>query len=391
MRKIHQAMQEYSIPLIVGIVAALIWANLSPETYEHFVHFPIFGEVTIHFLVEDVFMVFFFATAAVEIVESLLPGGSLNPIKRAFNPLIATVGGVAGPVIVYLGLNALIGQPEYTVGWGIPTATDIAIAWLVAKLVFGEGHPAIKYLLLLAIADDAIGLVIIAIFYPSGAVLPQFLILCLLGMSVALTLRKMHVNGYIWYLVLGGIPCWLGLHFANIHASLALVLIVPFLPAVPEDVTDIDDEDDERAMEKFNRQWKPVVDYGLFFFGLCNAGVAFSNINSLTLVILGALILGKCGGIFLFGYIADKIGCSLPKGMGHRDLLVAGLVAGIGLTVALFMCNSAFSDPMLQGAAKMGALLSILSGGIAFAVSRLVGVQRYKAGEMLRPIHTHLK
>lgn len=391
MRKIHEAMQEYSIPLIAGIVIALLWANIFPETYEHFIHFPLFGDVTIHFLVEDVFMVFFFATAAVEIAESLLPGGSLNPIRRAINPLIATVGGVAGPVAVYFLLNALIGSPEYTVGWGIPTATDIALAWLVAKMVFGDGHPAIKYLLLLAIADDAIGLVIIAIFYPSGPVMPEYLLLCLLGMSVALTLRKMQVNGYIWYLILGGIPAWLGLHFANIHASLALVFIVPFMPAVPEDVTDIDDEDDERAMEKFNRHWKPVVDYGLFFFGLCNAGVVFSNIGVLTVLILAALIVGKCGGIFLFGYVADKIGFGLPKGMGRRDLLVAGLVAGIGLTVALFVCNSAFTEPVLQGAAKMGALLSVLAGPIAFGAAKAVGVRRYRAGEMLQPFHTNIK
>ncbi len=391
MRKLHEAMQEYSIPLIVGIIVALFWANISPETYEHFIHFPLFNDVTIHFLVEDIFMVFFFATAAVEIVESLLPGGSLNPIKRAFNPLIATVGGVAGPVAVYLLLNMLIGDPQYTVGWGIPTATDIAIAWLVAKLVFGGGHPAIKYLLLLAIADDAIGLIIIAIFYPSGAVLPQYLLLCLLGMSVALTLRKMHVNGYIWYLVLGGIPCWLGLHFANIHASLALVLIIPFLPAVPEDVTDIDDEDDERALEKFNRHWKPVVDYGLFFFGLCNAGVEFSSIGILTLLITAALIVGKCGGIFAFGYLGAKLGFDLPKGMGRRDLAVAGIVAGVGLTVALFMCNSAFVDPVLQGSAKMGALLSILAGPLAFAASKVLGIRRYREGEMLQPFHTNIK
>ncbi|MEG2405810.1 MAG: Na+/H+ antiporter NhaA [Clostridiales bacterium] len=384
-------MQDYSLPLIVGIIAALVWANLWPETYEHFIHFPIYGEFTIHFLVEDVFMALFFATAAVEIVESLLPGGSLNPIKRAFNPLIATIGGVVGPIVAYILLNILIGDPDYANGWGIPTATDIALAWLVAKLIFGSGHPAIKYLLLLAIADDALGLVIIAIFYPSGAVLPQFLLLCLLGMSAAWTLRIMKVNNYWWYLILGGIPCWLGLHFANIHAALALVLIIPFLPAVPEDVTDIDDEDDERALEKFNRQWKPIVDYGLFFFGLCNAGVVFSNIGIPTLLVTGSLIIGKCGGIFIFGYLAAKIGFSLPKGMGVRDLVVAGLVAGVGLTVALFMCNSAFADPAIQGAAKMGALLSVLSAPLAFGAAKFLGVRKYKEGELLRPFHANIR
>ena len=275
MKKFLGLLQEYSIPLIVGIVAALIWANLSPETYEHFIHFPIYRDITIHFLVEDVFMVFFFATAMVEIVESIQPGGSLNPVKRAINPLIATMGGVLGPVFVYLLLNSLIGSPEYTNGWGIPTATDIAIAWLAAKLVFGDGHPAINYLLLLAIVDDALGLIIIAIFYPTSTVMPIYLLFCLAGMVVAFLLRRFGVKSYWWYILLGGIPCWYGLHSANVHAALALVFIIPFLPVAPEDVTDIDDTDDERALEKFNRQWKPVVDFGMFFFGLCNAGVVF--------------------------------------------------------------------------------------------------------------------
>ncbi len=391
MKKIIEMLQEYSIPLIVGIAAALVWANLSPESYEHFIHFSIFGDVTVHFLVEDIFMVFFFATATVEIVESLHPGGSLNPIKRAVNPLIATMGGVLGPICVYLLLNSLIGSSDYTHGWGIPTATDIAIAWLAAKLVFGDGHPAINYLLLLAIADDALGLVIIAIFYPTSAVMPIYLLFCLGGMLVAFLLRHFGVKSYWWYLLLGGVPCWLGLHFANIHAALALVFIIPFLPAVPEDVTDIDDTDDERALEKFNRQWKPVVDFGMFFFGLCNAGVVFSAIGIPTLLVSVSLIVGKCVGVYFFGFIAAKIGFALPKGMRKRDLLVAGLVAGVGLTVALFVCNSAFSDPILQGSAKMGALFSITSIPIAMIVGRVVGVQKHREGQLMKPFGPQVK
>lgn len=389
MKKFIATLQEFSIPLIVGIVAALVWANLSPESYEHFIHFSIWGDVTIHFLVEDVFMVFFFATAMVEIVESFQPGGSLNPIKRAINPLIATMGGVLGPICVYLLLNSLFGSSDYTNGWGIPTATDIAIAWLSAKLVFGDGHPAINYLLLLAIADDALGLIIIAVFYPNGAVLPLYLLLCLGGMLIAFFLRRFGVKSYWWYILLGGIPCWMGLHFANIHASLALVLIVPFLPVAPEDITDIDDTDDERALEKFNRQWKPVVDFGMFFFGLCNAGVEFSAIGMPTFLVTIALVVGKCLGVFSFGIIGAKLGFSLPKGMRRRDLVVAGLVAGVGLTVALFVCNSAFSDPMIQGSAKMGALFSVISFPLAYIMGRVLGVRKLREGQLIKPFGAH--
>src|SRR5699024_1541828 len=117
--------------------------------------------VTPHWLVNDIFMVFFFGIAAVEIVEAMLPGGALNPPSKAVNPLFGTLGGVLGPVAVYFALSYMIGGDQTEAinkGWGIPTATDIALAWLVARVVFGESHPAVNFLLLLAVADDAIGL-----------------------------------------------------------------------------------------------------------------------------------------------------------------------------------------------------------------------------------------
>ena len=93
-------LQEFSVPLISGVVIALIWANLSPESYHHFVHNEIIGNISLHFLVNDVFMAFFFAMATVEITQSLLPGGDLYPLKRSVNPLMGTLGGVIGPIIV---------------------------------------------------------------------------------------------------------------------------------------------------------------------------------------------------------------------------------------------------------------------------------------------------
>ena len=101
--------------------------------------------------------------------QSCLPGETLDPVQKAVNPLLATIGGVIGPVTMYFLLNYFLGSPNLIRGWGIPTATDIALAWLAARLVFGTNHPVIAFLLLLAIADDAIGLVIIAVFYPRPA------------------------------------------------------------------------------------------------------------------------------------------------------------------------------------------------------------------------------
>ena len=377
----------YSLPLIFGIIIALIWANISPGSYHAFVDFPLFGsEFTVHFLVKDVFMAIFFAIAMTEITEAVRPGGAMYPIKKALNPLMATVGGVVGPVVIYVLMIILFDCPEYIDGWGIVTATDIAIAWLGAKLIFGPSHPAVKYLLLLAVADDAIGLLIIGIFYPTAPIEYSFLLLCVFGMLIAFVLRAMHVQHYGYYLILGGIPCWLGLYLANIEPALGLVFVVPFIPSVHRKEQMIIDgvvprDPDHLALETFYWHWKPVADYGLFFFGLVSAGVMFSSIGVVTLIVAVSLILGKALGIFFFGFVGSKIGFHLPEGMTKTDLVLVATVAGVGLTVSLFICDAAFTDETVIGAAKMGALFSIAAVLSGYGVSKLVKKRPLKSLE----------
>jgi NhaA family Na+:H+ antiporter len=316
----------------------------------------------------------------VEITQSCLPGGDLSPPGKAVNPLLATIGGVAGPAVLYLLLNLIIGSPPLANGWGIPTATDIAFAWLAARLIFGANHPVIAYLLLLAIADDAIGLVIIAFFYPDPLhpVVPFWLMLTGAGMIVALLLRRKSVRNYWPYLLCGGIPSWLGLFMAHLHPALALVFIIPFLPHPAHETRHMFEEDPEdySTLARFERDWKIIVDFGLFMFGLANAGVTFSAVGTATWLVFYALLLGKGIGVFSMGLFGARLGFPLPNGMGMKHLLVAGIIAGIGFTVALFVAGEAFTDQGVQGAAKMGAMLSIAAFPIAFAVARLSGIRK---------------
>jgi Na+:H+ antiporter, NhaA family len=278
MHKRINMLREFSVPLICGIVLALVWSNLFPDSFTHFNHDPLIGPLSFQFLTNNIFMVLFFGIAAAEITQSCLPGGDLHPLRKAINPILAMIGGVTGPVLAYFGLNAVIGEPALNRGWGIPTATDIALAWLVARIVFGGRHPAISFLLLLAIADDAVGLAIIAIFYPdpSHVAQPAWLMLTAAGMAVAYTLRRFKVVSYWPYLLVGGVFSWIGLFNAHLHPSLALV----------------------------------------------------------------------------------------------------GLIAGIGLTVALFVAGEAFTDPVTQGAAKMGALFSGGCAFIAILAGRILKIRR---------------
>ena len=380
-------LQEFSIPLIAGVVLAVIWANVDPQGYEfvwgHHGWSP-FGKsshLNLHFFSNDIVMVFFFGIAAKEIAEACLPGGALNPPKKAVNPLMGTLGGVVGPVGTYFLLMKLLGDERIANGWGIPTATDIALAWLVARLVFGKKHPAVSFLLLLAVADDAIGLAIIAIFYgdPAQPAEPMYLLMVLGGMLVAYGLRRANVKSFWLYVILGGVPAWAGLMLAHLHPALALVPIVPFMPSHGSDEGIFAEGESERhddTLNRFEHFFKTPVDFGLLIFGMANAGVQFSSMGAATWAVLGALIIGKTVGIAFFSIGAAKCGFPLPAGMGSKEVVVAGMVAGLGLTVALFVAGVAFTEPNMQGAAKMGALLSAGAAILAIVSGKLLGIKK---------------
>jgi NhaA family Na+:H+ antiporter len=414
-------LQEFSIPLVAGVAVAMFAANLAPHWYEEAIHWmplgglQLFGhDLTLHFLVNDVFMVFFFGVAAKEITEACLPGGSLSPISKAVNPVLATLGGVAGPVAFFLfGVWALFETGVYSPelhdaaairrGWGVPTATDIALAWLVARTVFGKGHPAIDFLLLLAVVDDGIGLAIIAIFYgdPSAPARPEFLALVAAAMVLAFGLRALGVKHWAPYIWIAGPMSWCGLMLAHLHPALALVFVVPFLPGPRRDIglyataDEIDRMGPELAadlhmhhstLHRFETQHKFFVDFGLFFFAFANAGVALAGIGPLTWLILGSLVFGKGVGITGLALVATRLGFPLPDRMGLAELMMASLVAALGLTVALFVAGAAFVDPVLLGQAKMGALFSGFVGLAAIALGRAfrVGVRPDEAAAEAR-------
>lgn len=406
--RVTNFLQEFSIPLILGVVAGMIVANLDYDLYHHLVDFrigsfTILGHpVTMHYLINDIFMIFFFGIAAKEITESALPGGDLNPPSKAINPLLGTLGGIFGPVAVYLILTHLLytGEAATVVanGWGIPTATDIALAWLVARIVFGNKHPAVSFLLLLAVADDAIGLGIIAVAYPKEHPdLMQLLYWTVPGMLLAYAMRKKSVDSWLPYALFAGTLSWIGLSKAHLHPALALVFIVPFIPGPTRDtglfVAADEVNEDDRAdtaglivpihhhhspLHNFEHNLKLPVDFGLFFFGFANAGVEFSDINNVTWIVLSSLLVGKTLGIFLFSWAGTKMGFPLPKGMGLRHLFVAGIVAGLGLTVALFVAGEAFvKTPEYMGPAKMGAVFSSVAALIAIIAGRALKLKQH--------------
>jgi NhaA family Na+:H+ antiporter len=375
---------DNSMFLIMGTVAALFFANIDPHYYHNLLDHEIAPHVNFHFIINDVFMCFFFALAAKEIWEALLPGGALSSPKKAATPLLATAGGVIGPALLFIGGVITFDAPELSRGWAIPCATDIAFSYLVARLVFGKGHPAIPFLLLLAIADDAAGLIILAVFYPTGE---MHLVLFLVSVGGAILfnifiLKKwLKVSNFWMYLVIAGPLSWYGFFMGGIHPALALVPIIPTLPHAHSDIgffEAMEDDTKKDPLNRFEHWWKNPVELILMLFGFANAGVAFSAMGLATGLITFGLIIGKPLGIVLLTLLAVKLfKLEMPTGMNYRDLTVLGIMAGIGFTVALFVATVAFPPGDILDSAKMGALFSFFASLLAFAVAFILKVGRY--------------
>ncbi len=383
---------DTSLLLMAGAVAALLWANLHHASYESLLRFTLLtnghiGElgagarvINLHFVVNEILMAFFFALAGREVWSAFLPGGPLNHRRQAAMPILCTLGGMAGPAVFYVVGAAVIGRwSDLHHGWAIPCATDIAFSYMIARLIFGGRHSAISFLLLLAIADDALGMAILAIFYLSHEVQLAWLLLSALAVGIGLLLQRLRVHHFAWYLIVPGTLSWCGFALAGLHPALGLLPIVPMIPHVrlhkEHAGWDILRLGDKRGQMEF---WlKNPVEVVLGVFSLFNAGVLLNNIGAPTFLVCGSLVFGKPLGIFLSGLLGLKfLGMKLADGLTLRALWVVGCIAGIGFTVATFVATVAFPAGIVQDAAKMGCLASFVAAIVAYGMARALGVRR---------------
>lgn len=374
--KVARFIFDNSLLLLGGTIVAVAWANIERATYDQVAH-------PLHFWVNDVGMVFFFALAAKEVFEATLPGGPLESPRRASSPLAAAVGGMLAPALIYVALASTRGPSDLTRGWAIPCATDIAFSAMIARIIFPAAHPALPFLLLLAIADDAIGLVILAIFYPSAALsLPALTGFMTAAVVLAAWLRRRRTHSFWPYLIGPGSLSWAALYLSGFHPALALVPIVPFMPHSPRDLGVFDPREEYRpdTLNRFEHWWARPVQFVLLLFGFANAGVPFEQIGAGTYYVLAGLLFGKPIGILLFSGVARLAGGSLPPGLRTADLLVVGIVASIGFTVSLFFATAAFPEGPALAQTKMGALLSFVAAPLALAVSQAVRVEARPRG-----------
>lgn len=361
--------------LPLGCLVALTWANIEPLSYYRASH-------ALAFWVNDVGLVFFFGVMTRNVVDETLPGGTLHPWRRAAVPAVAAVGGILVPVALYVSFLSLVAEPMLMSAWVTTAAIDVAAGYLVSSLVFGRRHPATAFLVLLSIVSNAIGLAILAVLIPTSLLhVAAGLTALVAGIVLAGWFGRRHAASPWLYLAGPGALCWAGLYFAGVHPALALVPVVPFMPHSRRDPGLFEEPaaTSHNTLERFERFWAPPVQFILFLFGLVNGGVPLHGLEAGLWGLPIAVLIGRPIGVVLFASLAVRIGLHRTSHVGVRELVVIGLTAAIGFTMALFFAAAILGiGPLLQQM-ESGGLLTVAAGLVAWVAARLLKVGRFHA------------
>ena len=399
------------IVLLAAAAVALIWANTTVDiTYEAFWHLPLdisFAgrgiSYTLHFWINDILMTIFFLVVGMEIRREM-HDGALADLRQAALPCGAALGGVAVPAMIFLAINS---TEELRRGWAVPTATDIDFAVGVLALLGRSIPSSVRvFLLALAIIDDIVAVIIIALFYSNGLD-PQGFMIAGVGIAMVLFLQWIGI-GAAYAFVIPGAVLWFGLHKAGAHPTLAGVILGLMTPvhinrsvehSVGTAQSAIKDFAERKQTGSTNthelmrpvKQLKhaqrellppvvrvqmalhPWVAFGIMpLFALANAGVNLKDIefasDASAAVMIGvslALVFGKPLGVVLMSWLLVRFGgCRLPDDMNWRWVLLIGCLAGIGFTMSIFIAGLAFADKFLLDAAKLGVLAGSTLAGL---------------------------
>nr|WP_318383055.1 Na+/H+ antiporter NhaA [uncultured Enterobacter sp.] len=366
------------VTLIIAAVAAMLLANVdaTQDIYRNFLNTPVeltVGSLEIHkdmlLWINDALMAIFFLAIGLEVKQELVQG-SLATRHQAIFPVIAALGGMVLPALVYLIFNAH--DPIARHGWAIPTATDIAFALGVLALLGNRIPPALKiFLMALAIIDDLGAILIIALFYTSqlsmlslGVAAAAIVVLAVMNM---LNIRRTGLY------ILVGVVLWTAVLKSGVHATIAGVIIGFFIPLKEKDGVS-----PAINLEHVLRPWVGWLILPLFAFA--NAGVSLQGVtlqgltSMLPVGIMAGLIFGKPLGISLFTWLALRFKLArLPQGATFQQIMAVGVLCGIGFTMSIFITTLAFAElePELVDLAKLGILAgSVLSALLGYLLLR---------------------
>ena len=415
----HSSTKAAAIMLLAAIVALVVANTPAHGPFLEFWHTQVsigigafHGEMSFAHIINDIFMAVFFLLVGLEIKYEMT-AGELTNIRQAILPILGALGGVLAPIAIYLAFNAT--HPEAFMGWGVPTATDIAFALGILSLLGSRVPNGVRvFLSTLAVADDIIAILVIAIFYGES---PDLLWLgaAAIVFVALIVMNRMHVYSLVPYILVGGV-LWFCVFSSGIHSTIAGVLLAFAIPSGSR--VNLDNffdwsnkrlrmansfyEGDETplvaqkdyittvsSLSKISKQAVPPatrLEHKLYpwvyflilpLFALTNADVAVTGLDFATVtsspVVLGVfcgLVLGKPIGIMLFSFITVKTKiASLPEFVTWRHMLGASVLGGVGFTMAIFVANLAYADALLITEAKLSILVaSTVAGVIGFVL-----------------------
>lgn len=358
------------ILLGIATLIALFLANSPLDSYYQNLLQLTFnlGDLHLSFLhfVNDGLMTIFFFLVSLEIKRELVQG-ELNSVEKALLPTMAAIGGMIVPALFYLFINH--GHSEYTPGWAIPMATDIAFSLGVLSLLNKKIPNSLKiFLTALAIIDDLGAILVIAIFY-TQQIGWLYLILAFACLIALVALNYFNINRFTPYLLFA-LPLWFFILKSGVHATIAGVLFGLTIPLR-------NSKQQPSLLKRLEHQLHPWIAYAILpLFAFANAGLSFTGLHWNTLAhplplgIIAGLFLGKQCGILSASWLAVKAKwAKLPHQANWQHIYGTALICGIGFTMSLFIANLAFSDSESSSLVRLGVLSgSALSGILGYLV-----------------------
>jgi NhaA family Na+:H+ antiporter len=356
------------------------------DTYLIDVSFDLWGtelllKLTVLKVINYLLMTFFFFVVGLEIKRELTTG-HLATFKSAMAPFIAAIGGMAVPAVIYL---AIAGDLEPN-GWGVPVATDIALAVGVLTMLGSQEAPALRtFLLGLAVIDDIGAILIIAFVYTAGVNFSWLLAATLATLAIVL-FKTVGANSTYIYIFIGAL-LWYSLYRSGVHPTLAGVILGLLTPNIPKEHAHMKDVEDGSLsiiewLEAKIHPWSSFVIVPIFAFA--NTGVAISSEmisdvwrSPVSWGIFLGLVIGKPLGVFAAVFAASKGKlCDFPAGATKSSLVATGSAAGIGFTVAIFIAQLAFKDSVLQDLAVIAVIIaSIVSGCLSWLIFKVSSIR----------------
>lgn len=361
------------ILLLICVAISLIIANSNlAQGFENLLNTKLgFTNTSIHLRypvilwINDGLMAIFFLLVGLEIKREIVEG-ELSSFRKASLPVFAAMGGVIVPALIYTSFN--INDPQTAAGWGIPMATDIAFALGILSLLGNKVPTGLKiFLAALAIVDDLMAIIVIAIFYSSDIHL-SYLMYAGGIFSLLILFNRFGVKNIFFYLLPGAIM-WYLIHHSGIHATIAGVLTALTLPTTKNNT--------ESPLEKLEHALSRPVNFLIMpIFAIANTNITFEGgmieglFSNLGMGILLGLFLGKPIGIFFMSWLSVKLKIAeLPAETKWPHVFGLGLLGGIGFTMSIFIALLSFNEPAFQTEAKFAVLIaSILSGIIGYSL-----------------------